>query len=332
MWRLAEKIKIEFFNSMKVQFDFCDQDIKELLVDSSNDYFYVNKNNTLTKEMNPLKNVTITNKDVERIICGDIYGLLYGLMKNGDLSDDLNKERKVENFDYYKLSGQSCKISMFKELLKEYIPGRKLRPYSNKRNESSNKSETLKLECLQGCIKYIKDQRGHELNIVSAVEKPKIIYNIFIKNDHSEDEMIFDCMNLEPESTIFKLFNHNASEMTFDVKNKDGAVESSFRMSLDDKYKMESGSAEDIIEIILANYSYPKEYMESIFFKMGDRLDESTNECTKVLFCVPSPDYYGTTIFLIQRDKNNGQSNYKLLNCINGPFENPDKTFFDGKR
>lgn len=332
MWRLAEKIKIEFFNSIKVQFDFCDQDIKELLVDSSNDYFYVIKNNTLEKEMNPLKNVTITNKDVERIICGDIYGLLYGLMKNGDLSDDENTERKVENFDYYKLSGQSCKISMFKELLKEYIPGRKLRPYAGKHSESNNKSEKLKLECLQGCIKYIKDQRGHELTIISDVEKPKIIYNIYIRNDHADDEKIFDCMGLEAEKTIFKLFNYNANEMNFDVKNKDGVVERSFCMSLDDKYKKESKDADNLLKMILYNYSYSEEYMSAVLSKMIERLDENKSECTKALFCLPSPDYYGTTIFLVQRDIKQGNNLYKLLYCMDVPFENPDKTFFDGKR
>lgn len=331
MWRLAEKIKIEFFNTIKVQFDFCNQDIKELLVDSTNDYFYVSKGDSLVKEMNPLKNVTITNKDIERIICGDIYSLLYSLLKNGDLSDENNKERKVENFDYYKLSGQSCKISMFKELLKEYIPGRKLRSYANKKEAINKKSETLKLECLQGCIKYIKDQRGHELSIVSHNEPPKVIYNIFIKNEYDNDDQIFDCTKIAPEDTTFKLFDHNACEMTFEVKDKDGAVERSFHMSLDDKCNRKAESADDILDVILETYSYKKDYMDTILQKMCDQLDKR-NECAKVLFCVPSPDYYGATIFHIQRDIDCGNSLYKLLCCMDVPFENPDKTFFDGKR
>lgn len=335
MWRLAEKIKIEFFNTLKVQFNFCDQDIKELRVDSANSYFYVIEGDDLVKKMNPLKDVTITNKDIERIICGDIYSLLYSLLKNGDLSDDKNVERKVENFDYYKLSGQSCKISMFKELLKEYIPGRKLRPYSfsNKTEITDNKSENLKLECLHGCIKYIKDQRGHELNIIPHNEPAKVIYNIFIINEHNNDEQIFDCTDLTSENTIFKLFDHNANEMIFEVRNKDGAAEKSFRMSLDDKYKLKASSAEDLLEVITENCSYENDYIIKVIQTMCDKLDNNhNNDCTKVLFCLPSPDYYGSTIFLVQHENNNGNSLYKLLYCMDVSFENPDKTFFDGKR
>ena len=331
MWRLAEKIKIVFFNTIKVQFDFCDQEIKELLVDSTNDYFYVNKDNMLVKEDDPLKNVTITNKDVERIICGDIYGLLYGLMKNGDLSDDSNKDRKVENFDYYKLSGQSCKIPMFKELLKEYIPGRKLRPYAQKKGETDNKSETLKLECLQGCIKFIKDQRGHELSIVPQVNPQKIIYNVYIINEHAEDKKIFDCENILPESTVFEFFNQNADEMTFEVRNKDGAVENKFSISLDDKKNFEAESADKLLEDISSNYSFEEKDINTILDKMCEKLNKF-DENTKVLFCVPSPDYYGISIFLIQRNVKDGTSYYKLLNFFDFSFENPDKTFFDGKR
>lgn len=331
MWRLAEKIKIEFFNSIKVQFDFCNQEIKQLLVDSSNDYFYVCIDGNLIKVMNPLKNVTITNKDVERIICGDIYGLLYGLMKNGDLSDGKDNNRKVENFDYYKLSGQSCKIPMFKELLKEYIPGRKLRPYANKSNVNNNNSEPLKLECLQGCIRYIKDQRGHELNIIPSVEKPKIIYNLFIKNTHAEDEKIFDCTNLESEKTIFKIFNYNSSEMVFDVRNKDGAIEKEISINLEDYFEMAYDNIDKILENILETYSYKREDMKVVFSKMCEKVEDNSG-ISKILFCVPSPDCYGVSIFIIQHEEENGNNQYKLLNCIDVSFENADKTFFDGKR
>lgn len=331
MWRLAEKIKIEFFNTIKVQFDFCDSEIKELLVDSTNDYFYVNQNDKLDKRNNPLKNVTITNKDVERIICGDIYGLLYGLMKNGDLSDDSENPRNVENFDYYKLSGQSCKISMFKELLKEYIPGRKLRPHSNTVKESDKTSESLKLECLLGCIRYIKDKRGHELNIVADIVRPKIIYNIYIKNDYGTDERIFDCEHIEPEKTIFKVFNQNANEMFFAVKNRDEAVEKEFRMGLDDVNELDAGSIVKLAETITDNYAFDEEYIKKVLDSMGDKT-VSKDEITKILFCVPSPDYYGTTLFLIQHEVSDNKHLYKLLYSMDVSFENPDKTFFDGKR
>ena len=334
MWRLAEKIKIEFFNSIKVQFNFSDQEVKELLVDSSNDYFYVNNKDTneLEKRMNPLKNVTITNKDVERIICGDIYGLLYGLMKKGSLSDDGGTGREVENFDNYKLSGQSCKIPMFKELLKEYIPGRKLRPYAKGKIKTDNRSEALKLECLQGCIKYIKDRRGHELNIIPNIERPKIIYNVYILKDHDKDKKIFDCTRLAPEDTVFEIFNSNSNEMNFEIRNDEGIVERTFSISLDDKQHIEAKSSDEFLDFITKECSFEYDYMKTILLKMSEKLDTVDDDDVKVLFCVPSPDYYGTDIFLIQRITENGVKSLKLLNYSDATFDNPDKTFFDGKR
>ena len=80
-----------------------------------------------------MKDISITFKEINRVICGDIYGLLCGLLENDQLQD---QEMKVEDYDYYKLSGQSCKISLFTSLLKEYIPGKKLRAARReKRNE-----------------------------------------------------------------------------------------------------------------------------------------------------------------------------------------------------
>ncbi len=329
MWRLAEKIKIEFFNTIKVQFDFSDKEVRALLVDSSNDYFYVNQNNYLVRRESPLENITITNKDVERVICGNIYGLLYSIMKDGSLINELNNKMGVEDFDYYKLSGQSCKIPMFKELLKEYIPGRKLRPYSGGKTEPDNNAEHLKLECLHGCIKYIKDKRGHRLSITSDIKKPKIIYNVYIQNERGQGDIIFDCNNVDPDKTIFKSFGYSAAEMFFDIKNKEGEIEKSFPISLDDKCKYERCNIEKLLNLIMDNRYYSDSgYMEKVLKKLSESL-EGINDRVKTLFCVPSLDNYGIIIFLMEYD---GHGCYKLLGHVNEPFEDPDKTFFDGKR
>ena len=332
MWRLAEKVKIEFFNTIKVQFDFNSQEIKELLITSENDYLYINCNGKIERKKNPLDNIRVTNKDVERIICGDIYSLLFGLMKDGVLSDGEGKERRVDEFDYYKLSGQSCKIPMFKELLKEYIPGRKLRPYSENKSDTGNNSETLKLECLDGCIKFIKDQRGAELHVIPKIEKPKIIYNIYVKNSHSDSGLIFNPVNLE--KVIYKQFAPSSTEMSFDIiriGSSNNNVERSLKLLLNDKYTRDYQSASELKSFICKKYSYDDEYMDNVFRGMTKEFDK-INEMSKMLFCIPSPDNYGVMFFVVQHIKENGADNYKLLSVTSVPFENADKTFFDGNR
>ena len=158
-----------------------------------------------------------------------------------------------------------------------------------------------------------------------------IIYNLFIKNTHAEDEKIFDCTNLESEKTIFKIFNFNSSEMVFDVRNKDGAVEKEVSINLEDYFEMAYDNIDKILETILETYSYKREDMKVVFSKMCERVEDRSG-ISKILFCVPSPDCYGVSIFIIQHEEENGNNRYKLLNCMDVSFENADKTFFDGKR
>ena len=94
---------------------------------------------------------------------------------------------------------------------------------------------------------------------------------------------------------------------------------------------MSYDNIDKILETILETYSYKREDMKVVFSKMCERVEDRSG-ISKILFCVPSPDCYGVSIFIIQHEEENGNNRYKLLNCMDVSFENADKTFFDGKR
>lgn len=330
MWKLAEKIKIEFFSTDQVRIEFGNGDLPiPLRVDTRDDYFWVERTGRLQRETDPLNGIVITNKDVERVICGDIYGLLYGLIKDGKLGEN----QYISQFNYYKLSGQSCKISLFKELLKEYIPGQKLR-VKKENVPKENSSQRLKLECLKGCLQYVRDQKGHELNIIASVGNPRIIYDVYIKNHHAEDEKLFDCKKLKAEEIRIKYFDIDADEMTFDVKNENGKIEKTVDMSLEDK-NQNSGFYDStmLLEKIVSDTGAEKDYVSEIIKRIcNHENEEGRNKSTKLLFAIPSADNYGVVFVLIQKIQEGNTKKYKLLNRKHCSFENPDKTFFDGRR
>lgn len=197
-------------------------DIKIDLKNHDNYYLYVAEKDKigLNKIDEPFKNVSITIKEINRVICGDIYALLVGLFGDGE----------VDKFDYYKLSGQSCKISLFSELIKEYIPGRYLRPAIVKQNSKKNDSEDLKLDCVLGSINYIKDQLRPEMKIVTKSEQPQIIYNVKLKGTHDNDEILFDCNNID--NIKFKICSEKTKEYPLIITGKDGVEEKTFIFKL----------------------------------------------------------------------------------------------------
>jgi hypothetical protein len=61
---------------------------------------------------------------------------------------------RLNDFNFIKLTGQTCKIDIFRDALKEFIPGRVI--------ESSKKEKTVKdykLICLDGALKYQNAQK-----------------------------------------------------------------------------------------------------------------------------------------------------------------------------
>lgn len=347
LWLQAEQIKIDFFKTERVQMDFKEEakiEIKKLC-----DYLYtVNDTNPnfLDKKEEPFKGVTITIKEINRLICGDIYSLLVGLFHN-DRDEDGNgrggmtsQKIRVDEFDYYKLSGQSCKISLFTELIKEYIPGRKLRPAIEKKNGKieTRTSEDFKLDCVKGCISYVQDRNRPGMVIDFNHKTPEIIYNVCLKWGHeSNDKMLFDCTN--PSDIKFEVSSESAKEYPLMIKGRDNSCEQEFIFKLetcgeskdDDIY-----SDKEIYKVIREDTS-PQTLPDDKINRFVKALAEQANalsegECENLVFVVPAALGYGVYIGQIHIKKTADSHEYRFLKWQYRNFEDSSKTFFDGRR
>lgn len=332
LWRQAERVKIEFFKkNEKVSMD--DEDTFISMDSKDNYYLYVSDGGELKKMMNPFGNVEVTIREINLVISGDIYSLLVGLFQQGELK---SVKQNVDSFDFYKLSGQSCKISLFSELIKEYIPGRKLRPAPgvSSKADSDKGSEALKLDCVRGCINYIKDQRRSEMRVISTPKDPEIIYDVMIKGNHENTTKIFDCGN--PNKVLLDISHRNTKEYKLVVQGRDGVQEREFEFKLCTPDEQDQVvDTEKIKKAIFANPNKKTiidEMGASEFIQELEAKVQDSEGVVNILFAVPSKLGYGVYIGQIQAESTVDGGKYKFLTYRYENFEDTSKTFFDGRR
>lgn len=332
LWRQAEQIKIDFYKTERVLMDFKDgvADTRIHIENNDNYYLYIanEDNKKLKKQIKPFQNISITINEINRVICGDIYSLLVGLFQNGELT---STNKKVDSFDYYKLSGQSCKISLFSELIKEYIPGRKFRPAIEKSgNVAKRDSEDLKLDCVLGSINYIKDQMRPEMNIITNPGYPEIIYNVVLKGQHTRDKKLFDCTDIN--TVHLEVSHENTKEYPIKVITKDGSIEREFMFqskSISDNDEL--WNTDDITKKIGCTSIIEEKGIEK-FIEELRKTARDKQQAVNIVFVVPAKDGYGVYIGQIYARSDDNGTEYRFLKYRYENFEDVSKTFFDGKR
>lgn len=315
LWQLAEKIKIEFYKKtdlLSVNFLEDKGDSKNIMMkDTSTFYFYTfNKETTKLEKQDKIPDITVNIKEITTLLYADIYGLLNNLL--GDI--------KPEDYNNYKLSGQSCKITLFNQLFKEFVPGKKLRSSSN------NSSETLKLECIKGSIAYIKDKQSGKINPVIKSKTPKIIYDVFI--NRGEKIKVLDGSNLIVNPQFFK---NSASTINFEVYNFNGELEQ--KLEYDIKFKQNTRLSlleikKDIISNSIINENRLDEIIDLVEeFEVNDGIVIS-------IFTVPAKDNYGFYIYQVAKENIENGYKYLMANPVYKNFEGnvSSETFFNGLR
>ena len=91
--------------------------------------------------------INFNRYEVEKLIAGEIYAVMKAFMER------LYTNGELYNFDMIRLTGQSCKIGLFRDALKEFVPGNMMQ------SGGSVKNEELKLACVDGLMRYLYDKR-----------------------------------------------------------------------------------------------------------------------------------------------------------------------------
>ena len=332
LWQMAEAIKIEFYRSNLVNVDFDREQDKKIYVDDVAQYYLYVKNDdkTLTRYNRPMDKVEITIKEINRIICPEIYALLNTLLRQytGKKFETIMELQKFR----YRLSGQSCKIALFNDLLKEFIPGILIRNRTQKNLNSDDKTDSsiLKKFCIEGSIEYMRDKARGELKPILVTGNVKNIYAVYLE----EGGKISECaLDHDGTVTIIKRPS-NMREAIFIVHDSNGKrknrVPYSFDLDEQPRYNLKSLEKE-IAKSTSLEYSKINQMISDRLRDIDLQRDNNNNPIC-CLFILPARDRYGFYIWqVVVMSDENGKYYCSPATPKFETFESETlQTFFDG--
>jgi len=123
--------------------------------------------------------ISLNTVFVKSVLHGDIYDIIHRFFEKLYDSGELNRYQIIN------LTGQSCKIDIFRDSLKEYMPGKLMRG----RREKGPEDYRLKLTCLDGAIRYISDRRLGYTKVEMTSKAPSLPYELS-SFTHAGDEVV----------------------------------------------------------------------------------------------------------------------------------------------
>lgn len=118
--------------------------------------------------MKSLPDIAFNLFEISLIINPDIFNMISQLL------NPLYESGDIENYNLIKLSGQSCKVTLFRTALKEFVPGKviKTRPVDEKTSEKNE----WKMACLDGALKFLRDKKFGYADIDIKNQRPHLPY------------------------------------------------------------------------------------------------------------------------------------------------------------
>ena len=151
----------------------------------------------------------INRYEAEKLIAGEIYAVMKVFMER------LYKNGELYNFDMIRLTGQSCKIGLFRDALKEFVPGNMMQ------SGGSVKKEELKLACVDGLMRYLYDKRTGYAGFDIREEEALIPYKIKALSYSGKEEVLIDGFESNKmtgsllrslEDILLRMYLYDASE------------------------------------------------------------------------------------------------------------------------
>ena len=123
--------------------------------------------------------ITLNTVFVKAVLHGDIYDIIHRFFEK------LYTTGELGGYQIINLTGQSCKIDIFRDSLKEYLPGKLMRG----RRETGPEDYRLKLTCLDGAIRYVSDKRLGYTKVSMQAKNPSLPYELSAYT-HANEEVI----------------------------------------------------------------------------------------------------------------------------------------------
>ncbi len=171
LWNLAEAVKKKLFSGTAV----CRLPLRSLFADYSQHPVFPDFHLSVRKEEGVWETdtlcpeIVLEKEEITLLWKPDIYGFLKNFIEpwyeNGNLME----------VDRIVLSGQSSKIELFRDVLKEYIAGRKARG-------AKENSCIRKLMCIDGAMAYRQDKKTGRIRALLSYEPARVPYSLTVED------------------------------------------------------------------------------------------------------------------------------------------------------
>ncbi len=224
LFNIAEKVKTEFYKKNGIlRIAVSTKEINEIatsLVLVNRWKLYI-KENDLISIQKDIKTIYISVFQLNSLLKADIYNIIKKFIGSLYQNDSLHE------FSILRLTGQSCKIDIFRDALKEFIPG-KLIGSTGLGTNGDNRFE-LKLICLNGAIKYLKDTKFGFADIKIQNEKASFPYVISALTHEGKEIILIDG---QKRKQIYGYISRNMADVTMKLFLKDANGEIRYTYNL----------------------------------------------------------------------------------------------------
>lgn len=312
LWKLAEEMKKEFYRSTSISrytFNQSTNETKEvdLHINRIEDWrLSVMKGDVLKPQDYP--DITFTAKEIDKLLRADIYYLVRKFL------NDLYMKNELSHYSQIKLSGQSSKINIFMESLKEFLPGKMIK--SGSLRAGGDDAEERKLLCLKGAMMYLHALEKSNIEVNLHSETQNIPISVYIKNEGSGDKLMFSQGSDWNQPAARRRITTAGKEVYLHMRNADREIGEPY------KYVYE-------------NMQYTKTTFAELQKLSGGRItQELTDQLTgekKYIFVFLNKEDWGFNILPVYGDANKVLYKGRLQFC---PFEMDilQETFFDGRK
>ena len=215
LFRRAEAVKREFYNhidTLHVVLSSEPVEEGEAIWIRADKWKLSLRNGGCLETVKEMPSVYFSIYEIELLLKGDIYGLMSRFMEK------IYENQEVEDYSIIKLTGQSCKVELFRDALKEFVAGKMIQ-FKRKAGDISGDYE-LKMDCVDGALRYLKDKKYGFADITIHTAEPALPYSISaFTHTGKEIILIHPLARKEKSGTI----SRNMEELTLNLFLKDMA-------------------------------------------------------------------------------------------------------------
>jgi len=224
LWEIADNMKKEFFqktNILRNRFNASEIDDQEgdLYIIALNKWCLSVFDGEL-KDVYEFPDVVFNIKEINKLIKADIYDVVRKFLES------FYENRTLQDYSIIKLTGQSCRIDIFKEALKEFVPGRSIE--FKQKQEDDEYVPDLKLACLRGVLRYHNSKKIGDIEATITNDIPVSPYSVSALTYNKQEKVLICSMEEINQAKGHISRPIGVMEIEFFLKNQQGNLKQKY--------------------------------------------------------------------------------------------------------